>query len=138
MSKYCKICKWLNENPFLQYCRNCFYDVNPYYKKKTPLKLIWKKRKERIKESWSEYKVFIEIWKERKHICYNCWKYIKLFHSSCFAHWLNKRDNPKLRYDKNNIFLVHGIFEIKDEKTWLTYNCHNEFDMLFNKLKKWN
>jgi len=62
-------------------------------------------------------KVFVEIWLEREHICINCKKPIKFFHSSCFAHKLNKRDNPDLRYDKNNISLVHGIFEIMNETT---------------------
>ncbi len=59
-----------------------------------------------------------------------------MFHASCFAHKLNKRDYPKLRYDKNNIALVHGIWEIKNKKTWETYNCHKEYDLKLKKIKK--
>ena len=142
MSKYCKKCWILNENPLSPLCKEHYFErekskpVKIYEIKKTPVKLIWKKRAERIKKDWSEMKVFIEIWKDRIHICDNCWKSIKFFHSSCFAHKLNKRDNPKLRYDKNNIALVHGIFEIKNEETWLTYDCHKEYDLKLKEIIK--
>ena len=141
--KKCKIC-WLprnHTNPLISMCKSCTYkksienknQKNIYQLKRTPLKKIWKKRKERIKLEWSEYKVFLEIWKERPHICANCWKQILLFHSSCFAHKKNKRDYPNLRYDKNNIALVHWIFEIKNKSTLETYNCHKEYDLKFIK-----
>ena len=106
-------------------CQYAFVNSKPkkiYTLKKTKPKLVWEKRAERIKQYWSEWKVFVEIWIERvnedwKRICDNCWKHIKFFHSSCFAHKLNKRDNPKLRYEKTNIALVHWIWEIQEEKT---------------------
>ena len=82
--------------------------------KRTPIKKIGKKKIQRIKDNWSEYKVFVEIWQEREHICDNCWWYIQFFDPSCFAHKHNKRDNPELRYQKDNIALVHGIFEVKN------------------------
>lgn len=139
--KLCKDC-WKPRWHELMYsrCKQCQYDFvaskpkKVYELKKTKPNLVWEKRKARIKKDWSEMKVFIEIWKEREHICENCNKPIKLFHSSCFAHKYNKRDNPELRYDKNNIALVHGIWEQKNDK-WQTYDCHKEFDLKFNKEK---
>ncbi len=126
--KLCKDCKQPrgHENPLISRCKECQYSKQSL--KRTEIKKIWKKRINRIKEEWSEYKVFIEIWKEREHICDNCWGYIKSFDPSCFAHILNKRDNPELRYKKENIWLVHGIWEQIDE-TGKTYNCHKEFDL---------
>lgn len=143
--KNCKDCwkpRWHN-NPLISRCKECTYKkqaekpIKIYTLKQTKPKLVWKKRKARIKDKWSEYKIYIEIWQERKHICDNCWKTIKFFHTSCFAHKLNKRDNPELRYKKDNIALVHWIWEQKNDK-WETYNCHKEFDLKFNKLKKWD
>lgn len=104
--------------------------------KRTPIKKIGKKKIQRIKDNGSEFKVFVEIWKEREHICDNCWGYIQFFDPSCFAHKLAKWANPELRYDKENIALVHGIWEKIDE-TWKTYQCHKEYDLKFNQLKKW-
>jgi len=146
MAKRCKECWCINENPLLKYCME-HADKNKKlqsYKplvQKTPLKpwlppkKIWEKRKNRIKEQGSEYKVFVEIWKEREHICDNCWKWIKFFDPSCFAHKLNKRDNQKLRYDKKNIALVHWVFETMDD-TGKTYNCHKEYDLKFKTINK--
>lgn len=124
-------------------CQYAFVNSKPkkiYTLKKTKPKLVWEKRAERIKQYWSEWKVFVEIWIERvnedwKRICDNCWKHIKFFHSSCFAHKLNKRDNPKLRYEKTNIALVHWIWEIQEEKTWKTYECHKEWDLKYKDIK---
>lgn len=139
--KKCKDCKkerW-HDNPLISRCKECQYkkqnikQKKVYTLKQTPVKKIWRKRKERIKLQWSEFKVFQEIWEERQHVCENCWKEILLFHSSCFAHKLNKRDHPDLRYEKDNIALVHGVFEVKNKSTWLTYNCHKEFDLKFKK-----
>ena len=144
MAKYCKQCGILNENPLVKLCREHYFQQqidNPKPIKfsdikRTPVKLVGKKRTTRIKDKWSEYKVFVEMWLKSDRLCENCWIHIKFFHSSCFAHKLNKRDHPELRYDKDNIAIVHGIFEVKDEKTGLTYNCHQEFDYKFNKEKK--
>ena len=134
MSKRCKECWCINENALLKYCMKHSYlnkqpkrtELKPW----PPPKLIGKKRAKRVQEKWSEYKVFVEIWKEREHICDNCWKYIKSFDPPCFAHKLNKRDNPELRYKKENIALVHGIWETMDD-TGKTYNCHKEYDLKF-------
>lgn len=137
--KKCKDCwkpRW--HNLMYSRCKECqykFVSSKPkkiYELKKTPVKKIWVKRKTRIDEKGSEYKVFVEIWTSRNHRCANCWWEIKFFHSSCFAHKLNKRDNQKLRYEKNNIALVHWVFEVKNEKTGETYNCHKEYDLKFS------
>lgn len=144
--KLCKDCwkpRWHN-NPLISRCKECSYKKQSekpkkvYELKKTKPKLVWVKRKNRINKQGSEYKVFLEIWKERLHICENCKKPILIFHASCFAHKLNKRDNPELRYDKNNIGLVHWIWEIKNKETQETYNCHKEYDLKLNKIRKWN
>ena len=140
--KYCKECWVLNQNVMLKYCMD-HADMNKGLKTYKPLqpwpppKKFWKKRTERVKEKWSEWKVFVEIWLERlnwdwKRICDNCKTHIQLFDPSCFAHKLNKRDHPDLRYKKDNIALVHWIWEQMDE-TWKTYNCHKEYDLKFKK-----
>ena len=117
-------------------CISCvnFWGSN---KPKKPIKQISDKKRQRIKDNWSEYKVFVEIWKERPHICDNCWWYIKYFDPSCFAHKLSKKNYPELRYDKENIALVHWVFEVKNEQTGETYTCHKEYDLKYNKQKKW-
>jgi rubredoxin len=139
--KLCKDCKKPRWHELMySRCKECQYAFEAskpkkvYELKKTKPKLIWVKRKARIRKQGSEMKVFVEMWLEQPHTCENCWKHIELFHPSVFAHKLNKRDNPELRYDKNNIALVHWIFETMD-KTWKTYNCHKEFDLKFNKEK---
>lgn len=147
--KRCKDCWWPrgHNNALISRCKECTYKkqsekpVKTYEIKKTPVAKMWKKRAERIKKEGSEWKVFVEIWFERvdqdwKRICDNCWKHIKFFHSSCFAHKLNKRDNPKLRYVKENIALVHWIFEVSEEKTWKTYDCHKEWDLKYKQIIK--
>lgn len=136
--KLCKDCwKPRDHNiPTISRCKACTYkrsaenknQKNIYTLKRTPVKKIWKKRADRINEKGSEYKVFVEIWQERPKICANCGKPIKFFHSSCFAHILSKRDYPKLRYEKENIALVHWVFEVKNEETGQTYDCHKELD----------
>ena len=142
--KKCKICWWprWHDNPLISSCKSCTYKKSAenknqssiYTLKRTPVKKIWKKRLERVSEKGSEMKMFIEIWQERPRICKVCWKPIKFFHTSNFAHILWKKDYPDLRYEKENIELVHGIFEIEDEKTWRTYQCHQKLD----KETSWN
>jgi hypothetical protein len=87
------------------------------YKK---IKQVSDKRKDRIKNWWSEKELFKEIWKEREHKCQECWVYIhepKIFN---FAHIKSKWKNPKLRLEKQNIlikcFACHYI-----EWNWWTY-----------------
>lgn len=132
--KKCKDC-WKPRGHTMMFsrCKQCQYKfVNNkpkkiYELKKTPVKAFWRKRTERISEKWSEYKCYVEIRTTQEHKCQNCWKHIKFFHSSCFAHILSKRDYPDFRYMIENIALVHWIFETKDD-SGLTYQCHQEID----------
>jgi hypothetical protein len=84
--------------------------------KKTPLKKIWKKRRERIDNWGSEVLTFKEVIKraERYNAPYPISElsWISIQHSfedlpsRCFAHLLNKKNYPKFRNNPNNIILV--------------------------------
>lgn len=134
--KNCKKCwtEFIRYNTIQNICSKCMIEKNKdkqktiYHIKRTEIKKVWKKRTERINEKWSEMRMFIEIWKERSHECKVCWNFIKFFHTSNFAHILWKKDYPDLRYEKENIALVHWIFEIENEETWKTYQCHQKLD----------
>ena len=104
--------------------------------KKSPLKKIWKKRRNRKSES----EVFKEISK-RWHICEVCWWPLRWlywdptreYYAYMFAHLLSKWLYPEYRVNLNNIFLVCSI------------ECHTELDLLTawkkirirDKLDKW-
>ena len=66
MSKICKNCGWTNENPLLKYCKKCTYNNIFYNIKQTRIKLVSDKKKERLKNWWSEKELFQEIWEERE------------------------------------------------------------------------
>lgn len=110
-------------------CFNCINKKKSTYKlpqSKAPPKKIWKKTVKRIKENWSESKMFEEIKEERFwFIWYGVsdlsWKTI-LFDdiwNFCFAHILAKWKYSKYRYYKNNIAFVVSIEE------------HDEIDKIF-------
>lgn len=91
--------------------------------RKTPLAPIGKKKKERLKNQWSEVDVFRDIWNERPHFCEICWIEVKnafmnerLVKPQCFAHILAKWMYPKFRMMKENIMQVCSI------------NCHTQCD----------
>ena len=134
--KYCKHCWKLNENPLLKLCRECYYQEqldNPKQLKfntikKTPLKQISKKRKDRLSK-YSEKDIFRdkliksqdENWILTCDVCNsnfhieNAWVY-------CLPHILAKSKYPHLRYMINNLWVVCSIA------------CHQEFD----KIISWN
>jgi len=125
MSKYCKKCKKLNENPLIKLCRSCYYEEqlnNPKQQNFSSIKKISEKRKKRIKETWWEKPFFEKIWNSSNKTCVICWKKILEPKSWCFAHILSKKDYPMLRLFKNNIALVCSI------------KCHGEVD----KRVSWN
>ena len=137
MSKYCKQCWKLNENPLLKLCREHYYQEqldNPKQTKikikRTPLKRsqksINKVSKKRSKTlSWySEKDMFLEIWKEREHICEICSNYIVEPSTYCFAHRCPKWTYPEHRLKKDNISLVCSI------------KCHWEVDKIFSWIKR--
>lgn len=101
--------------------------------KKTPLAPIWKKKKERLKNEWSEVDVFLERWETGDQCCEIClrmWKsreeslvkkaFIngKLIKPQCFPHILSKWLYPRFRMLVENIWLV----------CWIEH--HDEFDIL--------
>lgn len=134
----CKNCKckvdktelvinWIN-----YFCSNkCSLDYITYLKQnKKPLtqrkaiKKISSKRKERLKDWWSELELFREIWNERKRECEVCKKTIYEASSFCFAHQAPKGTYPEHRLNKDNISLVCSI------------KCHWEIDKLFSWIKR--
>lgn len=101
--------------------------------KKTPLAPIWKKKKERLKNEWSEVDVFRERWETGDQCCEIClrmWKTReearvkkafmngKLIKPQCFPHILSKNLYPRFRLLLENIWLV----------CWIEH--HDEFDLL--------
>lgn len=96
LEKYCSLeCKKLNG------------DIKPL--KRTKISPIWKIRKRRVKEKWSEFNLFKEIAIERAIswfvTCVKCWKKIKLENLtiSNFDHEKPKSWWVWYRLDKNNI-----------------------------------
>ena len=77
--------------------------------KRTPIKMIGKKKSLRLKMEGSETDVFDQIWKDRPHTCEICSKFIPEQCSFCFAHILAKGLFPKYRYYEKNIALVCSI-----------------------------
>lgn len=129
MTKHCKNCNKLNENILLKYCRTCY---PTYWKKlvKTQINPISDKKKERLKETWWEKEVFRHKlitnqinWKLK---CNVCQKYFAIEDAWpwCLPHILNKKDYPHLRLFINNLWIACSI------------ECHQEFDVKINKIKK--
>lgn len=91
--------------------------------KKTPLAPIWKKKKERLKNEWSEVDVFREKWETSDKMCEVCSREVKhafmngkLVKPQCFAHILAKWMYPRFRLLKENLQLVCSI------------DCHSRCD----------
>lgn len=129
MWKLCKNCQLPNQYPMNKLCRECYYVFQKdkpekrYSLKRTPVKKIGEKRKERIKKWWSETAIHKKVYAITK-ICQMCWKYVqpKPFENMpevwCFAHILSKAMYPHLRLFINNILFVCSI------------ECHDNFDTL--------
>lgn len=91
--------------------------------RKTPLAPIGKKKKERLKNEWSEVDVFLEKWNTSERICEVCWKEVtnafmnwRLVKPQCFPHKLSKWRYPEYRYNIKNISICCSIA------------CHSELD----------
>lgn len=108
-----------------------------------PIAQIWKKKRERIDNGWSETEVFKKIWNSRLHCCEKCWVVMewaleafrwiedakgemvqKLIRPECFAHLLAKKMYPLHRLDPRNIRLV------------CSKDCHKLTDEEYNDLEK--
>lgn len=125
--KNCKVCwesfKMFNtiENKCVE-CRKKWIKPLKIYTtwwiKRTPIKRVWKRTKERLKEFGSERVSHVKKWNNSDKCCVICWtNLVNLFWSNdikdipsyCFAHILAKGMYPVYRYLINNLALVCGI-----------------------------
>lgn len=128
----CIICAAENENKLLKYCRTCYYEEirlkqkeNPYQMKRSPIKRVWKKRTERLKNWGSERLTHIKVYSDVK-FCQVPWcgKYVppvdwqELPAPWSFPHILSKKNYPHLRNFVNNYFITCWIW------------CHEEIDRI--------
>lgn len=118
MTKICKICWKTNENPLLKYCKKHYFEKQNkkpkkiYKFKRTKLKIIWKKRAERLKNNGSEVLTYKKKFNSCDKRCVICWKKYYSFEQTKplnYAHILNKRDWSHIRNFTNNIALVCSI-----------------------------
>lgn len=112
--------------------------------KQTPIKQIWKRKKEQLKKG-SQTDVFSKIWIYREHICEYCKDPIPEPLSFCFAHRLWKWVYPEFIHEIRNISLVcspechHALDWVlahhnKEIITFITKKQPSWFSVL---LKKW-
>lgn len=110
----------------------CACNIKPFNEKKLfkeRIAQVSEKKKERIKEEWSEIdffkKLFKKLQKENKNKCIICKKILteENVNPSCFAHILPKWRFPEFRYFENNIWLV----------CWIEH--HNKLDELVWEIK---
>ena len=115
MSKYCKKCWKLNQNPLLKFCMEHQY-LNSKLQH-TKLKAVSSKKLKRLKDTGGEKETFKKVYTRNKN-CVICNKYVNEPKGWNFPHLLAKWQEPALRNFINNIYLVCSI------------ECHNEFDKL--------
>ena len=132
MSKICKNCWNKTENPLLKYCKKCTYENSFYNLKQTRINIISNKKKERIKNWWSEALLFetiknksIENWTNR---CWICDKEIKEFWASSFPHILSKGMYKAFRLFENNIWLTCNDIN--------TNSCHHKLDKVVKQIQR--
>jgi galactose-1-phosphate uridylyltransferase len=107
-----------HDNPLISRCKKCQYGRDQITR--TPVALVWKKRKERIQKEGSEVSVYKKVFAKRKH-CVICSQEVDAIEgdlppSWCFAHILAKKNYPHLRLFPNNIAFVCSL------------KCHAEVD----------
>lgn len=138
MSKNCKNCWELNENPLVPLCMKCYYTTThekSFKKRKVyqnKISKVWQRRKKRIKEKWSEFDLFKKIAVERSIwwcIIENrlvrcevewCWKLIRMKDLTVvnFDHEKPKSWWEARRLDKKNIKIKCFACHFK-KSTWL-------------------
>lgn len=120
--KKCKDC-WKDRghnNPLISRCKECTYKASTknknqksiYTLKRTPIKRVWKKKLERLKNNGSEVLTYEKKFNNCDKRCVICKKEFKTFEETktwCYAHILNKRDWPHIRNFINNIAFVCSI-----------------------------
>ena len=104
MSKKCKSCDILNENPLMKLCRKCHYEN--FVPKITKIRSISKKKQIRLKEIGSEKSLFEKVWNSRSHECEECKKYLHTPKIHNFDHIIPKSQGEKFRYDEKNIKIL--------------------------------
>jgi len=137
MSKYCKYCWELNENPLLKFCRICY---PKFWKKlaKTKINAVSDKKKQRLEVQWWELDMFYrkidqEIQEKWEIRCQNpkCNRKLQKeqLNQTSFAHILSKGMYPQYRYFLNNIAIVCPSIAMD--------SCHTKIDSLvsWNKLE---
>ena len=134
--KKCKVC-WQprdHDNPLVSRCKKCQYEHSNNNKKQTRINLVSDKKKERIKNWWSEVELFRKILIERQNNwylnCSICWKSFLIENAwpTSFAHILSKGQHPAYRLFENNIKIVCNDISIN--------SCHTKLDEIINKIKK--
>ena len=122
MAIKCKTCWWPidHNNTLISRCKTCHYEHSNNNKKQTRINLVSDKKKERLKNWWSEIELFKEIWNERKRICEECWKILKEPKAHNFDHIIPKSRWEKYRLDKSNIKIVCFACHFL-KTTWLNY-----------------
>jgi len=145
MKWICKQCWEIkdHDNPLIARCKKCTYlnyennksQTKIYDIKKTPIKKVWRKRIERIKNWWSEADMYRKILIDRQINwclkCEYCWKEFKIEDAwpTSFAHVLSKWMYKHLRLFENNIAIVCNDISMN--------SCHTKLDSLvtWNKLE---
>lgn len=117
------VIKWINyfcsTFCYVDYIDNQKETKKPIAQRKAINKISLKK-KQRIKEWWSEVQLFKEIWNERKKECENCKRELTQARVHNFDHIIPKSRWEEFRLDKSNIKLI--CFKCHFEKTnWLVY-----------------
>ena len=121
-------------------CRSEYMDNNI----QQPIKIVWKKTKERLASEWSESVLFMkrfnELKREWRNYCMVTGKLltIDMLSPASFPHWYPKWKYPELRYFKNNIFLVDWIDNHSKFDSY--FKMYKDFiwdDILRNKILSW-
>jgi len=129
MAKYCKKCWVLNKNPLIPYCSICYFEENVYKKLTKKIKLVSRKKQEKINSWWGEKAMFNSILIENQDedwnlTCEISWDKFSINDVKvwCFAHILNKNQFAYLRLFKNNICIVKWLKEHWLVDKYVTWN----------------
>jgi len=82
-----------------------------------PIPKISEKKKQRMKEEWTETALFDKVWRERPHVCVECGKELKSPKPHNFDHIIPKSRGKAYRLDPDNIQIL--CFWCHYEKTTL-------------------
>lgn len=102
--------------------------------KRTPIKKISDKRRERLANGWWEKQVFLQLIEQRKRTD-TSWRPITVDNAKSyqFAHILPKGMYPTLRLDPNNIIIVDSI----PQHEWVDKMVAWEHYSFIKRVKEW-